>query len=150
MAVDVSKYGAQHVSGQSDSPTILCFRPNADIFKLMLVKAKEGKYIPFTNTDQDVIETVFAVDSSFVTPERDFLMGKTYFYGKAPFPAHYHRAHVSHPAKNHNIMDAWKLEEKKYWDEAEKSLLDCKSHNKLVDKYIGKDDKIIAEWAAYP
>ena len=125
---------------------MMLLRPDPDVFELLLVKAKEGKYITFANTEQDVLETVFAVDSALITTEGDIMvsdkMGAAHFYtyGKAPFPEHYYRAHVSHPAKLHDMVSAATTKEYKYWESVGKTrVVDCKAHAELVSKYIGKD-----------
>ena len=51
---------------------IMFLKPNVHIFKLLTDKAASGDFVPYTNTEQDVLETVFSpkLHSVTVPPHR--------------------------------------------------------------------------------
>ena len=60
---------------------LMMFRPNKEIGKLLRLKAAWGDYIAFTNTEQDVIESVYSPSSQCVTE-----VGRVHSF----FPEHHH------------------------------------------------------------
>ena len=51
---------------------MMYLQPNALIMKLLRDKAKTGDFLPYTNTEQDVIETAFSPHASGVTEASRF------------------------------------------------------------------------------
>jgi len=45
---------------------VMFLRPSSDIFTLLQQKSEYGEFVPFTNTEQDVLETVFSTEGSSV------------------------------------------------------------------------------------
>lgn len=71
---------------------MMLITPSKDIYELLVLKATQGSYVAYTNTEQDVIETVLEVDFHRVKKrEKDG-------YGKVDLPKHAHQSrHATYP-----------------------------------------------------
>ena len=57
----------QHTGWWGLQSHILCMVPDENLFRLLTLKAKHGEFLPYTNGDQDVIETVFSLHQSWAS-----------------------------------------------------------------------------------
>jgi len=45
---------------------VMFLRPSSHIFTILQLKSEHGEFVPYTNTEQDVLETVFSTEESSV------------------------------------------------------------------------------------
>lgn len=61
---------------------LMMFRPNREIGKLLRLKAKGGDFVAYTNTEQDVIETVYSPSSQCVESQSQADLFPSHHHGK--------------------------------------------------------------------